>query len=78
MLLLHRALGDANFKEGADALVSNRPDVRHLTLMPSDSAIIIASDGLFDVIADQTGADTVSKDTQEEEVGQPAPMEHAV
>lgn len=55
-----RALGDANFKEGdGDAFVSNRPDVRHLLLTPADTAIVIASDGLFDVVSDQQAADSV-------------------
>ena len=54
-----RALGDANFKEGdGDAFVSNRPDVRHLQLTPADTAIVIASDGLFDVMSDQQAADS--------------------
>lgn len=61
-----RALGDANFKEGADALVSNRPDVRHLTLTPADSSIIIATDGLFDVVADQDAAAVVTSHSAEE------------
>lgn len=55
-----RALGDASFKEGdGDALVSNLPDVRHLALTPEDSAIVIASDGMFDVLADQVAAEVV-------------------
>ena len=62
-----RALGDANFKEGTgDALVSNRPDVRHLLLTPQDSAIVIASDGMFDVLSDQEAADFVSAVLTEE------------
>ena len=64
---LCRALGDANFKEGTgDALVSNRPDVRHLPLTPQDSAIVIASDGMFDVLSDQEAADFVSAVLTEE------------
>ena len=59
---LCRALGDANFKEGeGDAYVSNRPDVRHLLLTPADTAIVIASDGLFDVISDQQAAACVAE-----------------
>jgi len=58
--LLCRALGDANFKEGdGSAFVSNRPDVRHLLLTEQDSAIVIASDGMTDVMADQEAADTI-------------------
>lgn len=55
-----RALGDANFKEGEGvAFVSNRPDVRHLLLTEADAAVVIASDGLTDVMSDQDAADII-------------------
>ena len=39
--------------------MSNRPDVRHLLLTEDDAAIVIASDGLTDVMSDQDAADMI-------------------
>lgn len=65
MLAMSRALGDANFKEGdGSSFVSNRPDVRHLLLTEQDSAIVIASDGMSDVMADQEAADCIKATVQ--------------
>ena len=53
-------MGDANFKEGeGTAFVSNRPDVRHLLLTEADTAVVIASDGMTDVMSDQDAADVI-------------------
>lgn len=66
MLAMSRALGDANFKEGeGSAFVSNRPDVRHLLLTEADTAVVIASDGLTDVMSDQDAAEIILEFTQE-------------
>lgn len=68
MNIIHacRALGDANFKEGeGSAFVSNRPDVRHLLLTEADTAVVIASDGLTDVMSDQDAAEIILEFTQE-------------
>ena len=40
--------------------------MRHLLLTPQDSAIVIASDGMFDVLSDQEAADFVSAVLTEE------------
>lgn len=50
------------------AFVSNRPDVRHLLLTKADIAIVIASDGLTDVMSDQDAADLILS-TIKEQVG---------
>lgn len=47
-----RALGDADYKD-PKPFVSAEASVRRLDLLPEDKAIIIASDGLWDVIGDQ-------------------------
>lgn len=47
-----RALGDADYKE-PKAFVSSEASVRRLDLLPEDKAVIVASDGLWDVIGDQ-------------------------
>ncbi len=45
--------------------MSNRPDVRHLLLTEQDSAIVIASDGMSDVMADQEAADCIKATVQQ-------------
>lgn len=50
--LCHRALGDADYKD-PKPFVSAEASVRRLDLLPEDKAVIIASDGLWDVIGDQ-------------------------
>lgn len=47
-----RALGDADYKD-PKPFVSAEASVRRLDLLPEDKAVIIASDGLWDVIGDQ-------------------------
>lgn len=50
--LYGRALGDADYKD-PKPFVSAEASVRRLDLLPEDKAVIIASDGLWDVIGDQ-------------------------
>lgn len=52
MLAMSRALGDADYKD-PKPFVSAEASVRRLDLLPEDKAVIIASDGLWDVIGDQ-------------------------
>lgn len=47
-----RALGDADYKD-PKPFVSAEASIRRLDLLPEDKAVIIASDGLWDVIGDQ-------------------------
>lgn len=51
-MLSCRALGDADYKD-PKPFVSSEASVRRLDLLPEDKAIIVASDGLWDVIGDQ-------------------------
>ena len=46
-----RALGDIDFKEPT-RFVECDPDVRRVQLAPQDRFVIMASDGLWDVVAD--------------------------
>ena len=41
----------------AHRLVESRPDVGRVLLQPEDSFIILASDGLWDVLDDQSAVD---------------------
>ena len=45
-------MGDADYKD-PKPFVSAEASVRRLDLLPEDKAVIIASDGLWDVIGDQ-------------------------
>lgn len=42
-------------------IVSSTPDVRVVELDPSDTAVVVASDGLWDVMQDQEAAHIVSQ-----------------
>jgi serine/threonine protein phosphatase PrpC len=60
--VLYRALGDADFKEGlGDGTVISCPDVRQVDLGREDEAIIMASDGVWDMVDDQQAVDIVLK-----------------
>lgn len=47
-----RALGDIDFKE-PKRFVEAEPDVLRLVMQPGDAFVIVASDGLWDVLSDQ-------------------------
>ena len=55
-LAVSRSLGDAQFKEPLP-LVSSDPDVSVTLLMPGDTMLILASDGVWDVLSDQDAAE---------------------
>ena len=53
--LLCRALGDPQFKLGKEkSPVDCTPEVRAVELNPGDNAIVLATDGLWDVLSDVT------------------------
>ncbi|KAL3143222.1 hypothetical protein ABBQ38_002075 [Trebouxia sp. C0009 RCD-2024] len=66
MLAMSRALGDADYKD-PKPFVSAEASVRRLDLLPEDKAVIIASDGLWDVIGDQDVVSMVDHLIQEGE-----------
>lgn len=55
-LAVSRSLGDAQFKEPLP-LVSSDPDVSVTLLRPGDTMLILASDGVWDVLSDQEAAE---------------------
>ncbi|KAK9839238.1 hypothetical protein WJX81_003454 [Elliptochloris bilobata] len=62
LLAMTRALGDPEYKlKGGQCAVIAAPEVRRLRLRPGDSAIILASDGLWDVMDDSEAVDVVEK-----------------
>lgn len=59
---LRRALGDPEYKlKGGQCAVIAAPEVRRLRMRPGDAAIILASDGLWDVMDDCEAVDIVEK-----------------
>ena len=57
-LAVSRALGDHNLK-GATGGVSCAPHVVSHTLQPTDRAVVLASDGLWDVVGEGEAQDAV-------------------
>jgi len=55
-LAVSRSLGDLDFK-APSPLVSATPDVAATALAPGDGPLILASDGLWDVVSDQGAVD---------------------
>ncbi len=50
-----RSLGDPQFKRGkGENTVECMPDVRRIELQPGDTALVLASDGLWDKVSDTT------------------------
>jgi len=64
-LAVTRALGDLNLKKEG---VINTPYFRKLTLTPKDKYIIMASDGLWDVIDDEKVYETIKGMKNSEEI----------
>uniref|UniRef100_A0A6T5SZ91 PPM-type phosphatase domain-containing protein n=1 Tax=Ostreococcus mediterraneus TaxID=1486918 RepID=A0A6T5SZ91_9CHLO len=56
-LAVSRSLGDIDFKRPKDAGVTAEPDVKRFELNKNVNFLIIASDGLWDVIRDQEAGD---------------------
>ncbi len=51
-LAVSRSIGDSDFKENGLKLVIATPEVEHVQLQESDDFLLLACDGLFDVMAD--------------------------
>ncbi|KAI3434571.1 hypothetical protein D9Q98_002643 [Chlorella vulgaris] len=65
-LNLSRALGDLEYKSNAELgpeeqMVTALPEVRHLTLQPGDEFLVLACDGIWDVLTNQEAVDFVRK-----------------
>eukprot|EP01119_Soliformovum_irregulare_P008193 TRINITY_DN2123_c1_g1_i2.p1 TRINITY_DN2123_c1_g1~~TRINITY_DN2123_c1_g1_i2.p1 ORF type:complete len:965 (+),score=312.69 TRINITY_DN2123_c1_g1_i2:38-2932(+) len=65
-LAMSRSFGDLRLKEPLNLVISE-PEVRVEELTPKDQFIIIASDGLWDVVSDQKACDMVRKCANSEE-----------
>jgi protein phosphatase PTC1 len=67
MLAMTRALGDHLLKMPVlpNDVVSNVPDITSTDLSPEDSFIIVACDGLWDVLNDQQAVDLVNDGLRE-------------
>jgi serine/threonine protein phosphatase PrpC len=61
-LLLCRSLGDPQFKKGdGEPTVECMPDMRRIELQPGDTALVLASDGLWDKVSDATAVSVIDK-----------------
>lgn len=49
---VYRCLGDPQFKENDKDVVDCTPEMRRVELQRGDFAIVLASDGLWDVLSD--------------------------
>ncbi|KAK9804299.1 hypothetical protein WJX72_005528 [[Myrmecia] bisecta] len=58
LLAMSRSLGDSAWKKPRQTVISD-PDVGRIELIPADRAVILASDGIFDVLEDQEVVDIV-------------------
>jgi len=67
MLAMTRALGDHMLKMPVlpNDVVSNVPDITSTDLSPQDTFVIIACDGLWDVVADQQAVELVLESMRE-------------
>eukprot|EP01006_Ploeotia_vitrea_P047632 TRINITY_DN67145_c1_g1_i1.p1 TRINITY_DN67145_c1_g1~~TRINITY_DN67145_c1_g1_i1.p1 ORF type:complete len:284 (+),score=14.88 TRINITY_DN67145_c1_g1_i1:170-1021(+) len=65
VLGVSRALGDFEFKEegksGHDLVISNKPDITEFTLDDETSFMILACDGLWDVVTNAEAVECVQK-----------------
>jgi len=64
-LAVTRAFGDINFKhphnKGKADFVSVQPHIRVIDLQPHDEFLILASDGLWDVLTHKEATDMIAK-----------------
>lgn len=60
-LAVSRAFGDLRMKE-TNRFVSSEPEISVVPLMPEDKFIILASDGLWDVLTNQEAVDFIRRD----------------
>ena len=63
MLAVSRALGDTQFKafNGSPAIVSGAPDTRIEAITPTTEFMILATDGLWDVMNNEEVAKFVTR-----------------
>jgi len=63
MRLLCRSLGDPQFKQGGEGeqLVECMPEVRRIELQSGDTAIVLASDGLWDKVSDSDAISVIER-----------------
>lgn len=59
-LAVSRAIGDILMKEPRKLVIAD-PEINTINLLPQDEFLVMASDGLFDVMGDQNVIDTVAK-----------------
>ncbi|RNF02494.1 protein phosphatase 2C [Trypanosoma rangeli] len=63
ILSLSRALGDFSFKDSdlspAEQAVTAKPDVVHMELTPQDEFVIIACDGIWDMVSNERAVEIV-------------------
>lgn len=67
-LAVSRSLGDIDFKEPVPLVTAN-PDLSKTVLQPHDSFVVVASDGLWDVLSNQEACDMVAR-TVKARIGQ--------
>ena len=58
-LAVGRAMGDANMKTGGRAVIPCDPEICACTLTPDDAFLLLACDGLFDVMSSQDAIDYI-------------------
>jgi serine/threonine protein phosphatase PrpC len=63
-LAVSRAIGDILMKEPRKLVVSD-PEIKTIDLMPQDEFLVLASDGLYDVMDDQSIIDSVGNHRRE-------------
>lgn len=56
-----RCLGDLPFKTDGKEVVDCTPEMRRIELQPGDSAVVLATDGLWDVLSDSDVVSIVTK-----------------
>jgi protein phosphatase 1G len=69
-LNLSRAIGDLRYKMNTDLppkdqIITAHPDVRHTTLGPDDEFLVLACDGIWDVLSNQEVVDFVKASLEE-------------
>lgn len=60
-VMWRRCLGDLPFKAGGREVVDCTPEMRRIELQPGDSAVVLATDGLWDVMSDTDVVGIVTK-----------------
>jgi protein phosphatase 1G len=80
-LALSRAIGDLAFKDPAHSppaqVITAEPDVRHFSLSEGDAFLLLACDGVWDVLGNQEAVD-VARRALEGEAGSPAAAAEAL